>query len=910
MKKRITYQPYQLPACRALLVLLMSFLLGSVSAQPDNGFEEVPVTINVQRVGSTELNAVIHEQTIYLPVKELFDFLKIRNTGGIDSVYGFIADPRSSYVVDKLHQRIICMDKNFSLTAMDLIKTNTGLYLRSELFGSIFGLDCAFNFRSLSVGLTSRIELPAIREMQQEEMRKNMIRLKGEKKADTLVKRKFEMFRLGTADWAITNIRERGNTNTRLNLNLGGIVAGGETNVYLNYNNLLPFKWEQQFFRWRYVNNEKPLLRQATAGNLFVQPTSSVYGAIHGVQFTNTPTTFRRSFGTYRLSNNTKPGWTVELYVNNVLVNYTRADASGFYSFDVPLVYGNSEVKLKFYGPWGEEETEEKSIGIPFNFLPVKDFEYNITAGIINDEDKSRFSRLNFNYGVSNHITVGGGLEYNSSVTSGAAMPYLTTSLRLGNNMLVSGEYTYGVKVKALLNYHLPSNLQFEASYIKYEEGQTAIKPGKLSFNNYLSEKKATVSMPIRSKKFAAFSRLTFSQLELTNMKYTTGEFLITAIYCGMNTNFTTSTVYSDPRHPLIYSTLSNTFRLPKGMRLTPQVQYEHTSNMFSLVKCELEKNLFNRGFLNFTWENNLAHHTNYMGVGIRYNFSFAQTSATVAQNSDITSFVQSARGSLLFNDRTSQFTVDNQSNLGRGGLMVIPFLDLNNNGHRDKNEPKISGLKLRVNGGKMKYNKDSTITVYGLEAYNNYLLEFNRNSFDNIAWHLYKQSYSVTIEPNHFKQLEVPVVIAGEVSGMVFLKDKGDQKGLGRILVNIFRDSVLVTKLLSEPDGFFTYLGLSPGMYTVAIDTAQLSKLDMIASAPVTFQVHESKDGDVKDGLQFVCQKLSAACPVDKNGIRKDSDKDGVPDCIDKELITLPSCFPVDAEGVGKCNSKTLIQR
>lgn len=919
MKGSLPYQsyyhpPYSKTLYKAFVILLFMLLVKtngySRTGDEDDIFDDVSVTLNVQRIGSSEISAIIRDQIIYLPVKEIFDFLKIKNFPSVnnDSITGFFMDAKATFAIEKLNNRIRYWDKIFNVKPGDIIKTKTGLYLRSDYFGSVFGLDCNFNFRSLSVTLISKIELPAIREMQQEEMRKNIIKLKGEKKADTVIKRGFPLFHLGTADWGITNIMEKvSGSKTRVSLNFGAIVAGGETNVYINYNNQLPFNLKQQFYRWRLVNNDNKFLRQVTAGNIFVQPTSSVYGTINGVQFTNTPTTFRRSFGSYRLSNTTKPGWMVELYVNNVLVNYEKADASGFYSFDVPLVYGNSEVKLRFYGPWGEEQTQEQNISIPFNFLPVKELEYNVTAGIINDENKSKFSRLNVNYGLNNHVTIGGGLEYNSSVTSGTNMPFLNASVRMGNNLLVSGEYTYGVKLKGILNYHLPSNLQFEANYIQYAKGQTAIKPGQKSFNNYLTEKKAVLSLPVRGKKFSAFTRLSYNELALTNMKYTTAEFLISAIYFGMNSNFTTSVVYSDPKHPLVYSNLSTTFRLPKGIRLTPQAQYEHTTSSFSLLKCEAEKNLFNKGFLTLTYEKNISHKTNYMGIGVRYNFSFAQTSFSVSQNSNITSFVQSARGSLLYNDKSNKLIADNQTNIGRGGLLIVPFLDLNNNGRRDAHEPKVAGLKPRINGGRIKHNKDSTITVSSLEAYNNYYIEFNRNSFDNVAWQLLKPTYNVTIEPNHFKLIEVPISIVGEVSGMVYYKENGSQTGLGRIIINIFRDKVLVTRVLSEPDGFFTFMGLQPGNYKAWVDSAQLSKLNMESTAPLAFSINDSKEGDVKDGLQFICGKLNSlptrsATIADRT---KDTDGDGVPDYRDKELLTPRSCFPVDADGIGDCKRK-----
>lgn len=112
-----------------------------------------------------------------------------------------------------------------------------------------------------------------------------------------------------------------------------------------------------------------------------------------GAHITNAPTTYRRSFGTYILSDMTEPGWMVELYVNNILVNYMQADASGFFSFEVPLVYGETNVKLQFYGPYGEERSEDRILSIPFNFLPKGTLEYNLTAGVTEDSLMAKYAR-------------------------------------------------------------------------------------------------------------------------------------------------------------------------------------------------------------------------------------------------------------------------------------------------------------------------------------------------------------------------------------------------------------------------------------------------------------------------------------------------------------------------------------
>lgn len=845
--------------CSSVKWILLFILLPTIGFCQQDNYDEISITLNVQRIGSTEIPALIYEQTAYLPIKEVFDYLKIKNTESMsmDSVEGFFINPKAIYLIDRPANKIIFQEKKIDLKSLDLIRTETGLYMRAALFGDVFGLMCSFNFRSLSINLTTKAELPAIREMQQEQMRRNVIQLKGDKKADTIIKRTYPLFHLGMADWSVLSTKEiSGNNFTRLGLNLGAIVAGGETDIYLNYTNNQPLNERQQYWRWKLVNNDNTLLRQVTVGNIYPQATASVYGAVTGVQVSNTPTTYRKSFGSYRLSNTTEPGWLVELYVNNVLVNYTKADASGFFTFDVPLVYGNSSVKLRYYGPWGEERTREQNISVPFNFLPLHQFEYTASAGVVDDGEKSKLGRLNLNYGLSNHITIGGGMEYLSSVISGKGMPFITASVRVGSNLLISGEHTYGVRTKTVLTYRLPSNFLFEVNYIKYDKGQTAIRAGQKSLNNYMEERKVALSLPFRTDKLVAFSRLTFNQLVLTNTKYTTGEFLLSAITAGINTNFTTSAVYTNPKLPLIYSNLSLNFKVARGVRVTPQAHYEYRLNKISMLKCEVEKNLFNKGFMNISYEKNIANLTNYFTVGLRYNFSFAQTSASVTKSTDALATTQSARGSILYNDRSHTFNFSNQSNVGRGGLLVTPFLDLNANGKRDAGEPKVNGLKLRINGGTITHNQDTTITVTGLEAYNNYYIELDKNSFDNVSWQIKKSTINISIEPNHFREIEIPVSVMGEVSGNVNIKTAAKENGLGRMIINIFDSNLhLVAHVLSEQDGYFTFIGLPPGNYTAEVDKAQLTKLHMTASSPVSFKINSTKDGDVVDGLKFSCQ-------------------------------------------------------
>lgn len=830
----------------------------------NDDYDEVPITLYVPRIGSLEIQAIVYGEQLYLPVKDLFDFLKIRNTlsPDFDLVEGYFIYPKDTYSIDKINSRIVYRDKVFELNTRNLIRTENNLYLKSDYFGQVFGLECFFDFRNLSVTLNTKIELPAIREMQQELMRRNIGQLKGEKKADTTIARSFPLLHLGMADWGITSSQQtQGTSYTRLNLGIGGLLAGGEINLALNYYSQEPITLRQQSYQWRYVDNDHSGLRQVTVGKIFPQSTSSVFAPVIGMQFTNAPTTYRRSFGTFTLSNTTGPGWMVELYINNVLVNYTKADASGFFTFEVPMVYGNSIVKLRFYGPWGEESMSEKYISVPFNFIPLGQLEYTVSGGIVENDDKARFGRVNANYGLSRRLTVGGGMEYLSSVSSGKSMPFVHASLVIGSHLLISAVHTYGVSSKMAINYRLPSNLQFDVSYSKYAKGQTAISV------NYLDEKKVVISIPVRGRKFTAFSRLTLNQFTFpfndltafkTHIKYTSAEYLFSGVIAGINSNLTTYALFAERNNTSIYTNLSLTFRLPAGIRFSPQAQYEYKQGKFNMMKAEVEKNIFTRGFLSLSYEKNFTNNANsLLSIGLRYNFSFAQTFFSASTSGKSATTTQSARGSLMADSKTNYLGAGNQTYVGKGGIVVLPYLDMNCNGRRDPGEPKAFGLKLHINGGRIEPNAgDTIIRISGLEAYTSYYLELDKTSFDNIAWQLQKHTMTVVIDPNRFKLIEIAVAVVGEVAGTVSFKENNELKGLGRIIVNIYNgESHLVTKVLSESDGFFNFVGLAPGVYTAGVDANQLIKLNMVSSPALSFKILQNRDGDMVSGLRFVLE-------------------------------------------------------
>ena len=840
-------------------------------AQEEEPAEEISVFVNVPGLGGSEIDAVIKKEKLYLSVPDLFDYLKINNKPslGLDSVSGFFLAPKNTYLINKTNNYINLQSKIYPLSIDDLILTSSTLFIRSTVLGEVFGLDCDFNFRSLSVNLNTKLDLPVIKAKRQAILRSNINKLRSEITADSVIRSKYSTFNLGAADWSVTSSQQQGaHPFAMLNLRLGSVISGGEANVSLSYNTQQNFRLKQQSYLWRYANNDRHTVRQILAGKVQNPSVASLFAPFVGFQITNSPTTLRKSFGTYSLSDYTEPDWSVELYINHILVDYVKADASGFFTFQVPMVYGTIALQLRFYGPAGEERTKEQTINVPYNFLPKNEVEYTVTAGLLEDGKQSRFSRLDFKYGLNRKITVGSGVEYLSSIASSApVMPFLNASVSLTQNIIFSADYTHNVRARVLLNYSSPSGLLFELNYIRYKAGQKAI------YNNFLEERKAMVSRQFKSDSFSLFTKLTINQTVYSLAKQTICDLLLSGNFKGINSNLATYAQFLNNDYYRIYSNLSFVFRLPRKYALRPQVQYIYQTKTINNLRLGMDKQFFGHGFLNITYDNNLNHSMQSVSLGVRFDFSTVRASFTARHANNRANFTQSFRGGSIYDKKTDYFKLNDRNNVGRGGLVVCSYLDLNLNNHRDIDEPKLEGLKLKINGGRIqKNNKDTTIQVLDLEPYASYLLELDKGSFDNIAWRFKNSTFKVTIDANNLKVIEIPVYVKGEASGMVF-KSTNDSIGQSGVIIKFFRNGAfLVGTATTEEDGYFTFLGLDPGSYTAMVDRQQLSRLKMWAyPSLLSFEVKSSTEGDLISDLGFKLKSINGVpVPVETNNINK----------------------------------------
>ena len=212
-----------------------------------------------------------------------------------------------------------------------------------------------------------------------------------------------------------------------------------------------------------------------------------------------------------------------------------------------------------------------------------------------------------------------------------------------------------------------------------------------------------------------------------------------------------------------------------------------------------------------------------------------------------------------MLDDNNGYVKASNRTAMSRAALTIIPFLDFNHNGVKDIMEPGVSGLELRNRSGQLTYNSDRTILrITELQPYIDMVLEIDPVSLDNIAWRITNPKIKIHTIPNQFQEIHVPVVVMGEVSGMVYFKDDSGTSGQGRIIVNILNETgETAARILTEGDGYFTYLGLRPGKYKAVIDADQLENLGYsVSPKEFPFEILIDKYGDIEDTLEFTLKK------------------------------------------------------
>ena len=108
-------------------------------------------------------------------------------------------------------------------------------------------------------------------------------------------------------------------------------------------------------------------------GDVFSPPVDLIARgeAGRGFLFSTFPVDRGSQFDSESIEGDLQPGWEVELYRKDTLLDFKKDDGSGRFVFDdVPLLIGDNDITLKYYGPQGQVRETRRRVRIGTHMVP------------------------------------------------------------------------------------------------------------------------------------------------------------------------------------------------------------------------------------------------------------------------------------------------------------------------------------------------------------------------------------------------------------------------------------------------------------------------------------------------------------------------------------------------------------
>ncbi|PQV49478.1 hypothetical protein CLV33_103109 [Jejuia pallidilutea] len=819
-------------------------------------YEEIIILLKVKTLGNFEFDVYYSKEKIFIPISRIFNLLKVNyNYAAGEKTITGVFDNNKPYEINFEDDIIKIQNTEYKVPLGYLVPTGSDLALESELFAEAFGLNINFNFNGLYIDFEAPFELPIAKEKRLQTLRNNLEKLKNETpNADSTYVREHHILKGGIVNYTINATQSNGKfqgLNGRASL--GTELLGGETNFNYNFNTNNTFNFNQVNFNWRIANDNNKFVKQLNVGNLSGSKITTMQSQLIGASITNAPIRQRSVYGETTITDFTEPYWTVELYINNTLISYVETDISGYYNFNIPLAYGKSEIKLRFYGPTGEERDKELEISIPNNLVPKGKIEYFLDSGLTVN-DAAFFTHGELNYGFNRHLSLKGGLEYVSAFEKNKLIPFAGVSAIANANLFGNMEYVHKVGATFNLNCNINSQHSINFNYETYNPEQEVV------LTPYNQRSRLMLNTPIFIKNTQLMMRNTFEQRKSA---FTTDNSLQSELSFYKNRfsyRLTTFARWNEYSGLNMAGNLTSAIRLPKNIALRAGIAADIKLGTLQNMNVILEKKFKDQSELQITYQDGFSPETRMINLSYRKNIKKISTFLSTAFSKHAVSTSEGISGGFAFDDMGVLKATNNLS-VGTGNIALVPFMDINHNGLRENDEPLVAGLNARIDNRILrKQPTDTILKITGLIPHISNTITLDDSSFENIFWKIKDKHLKVYIDPNQYKTIPVPVCPMGEVYGYAYYNKNNQLKAARGIIINILDEhGNKIAQTMTESDGYYAYLGLKPGNYTIEIDNSQLNKLNMKANTIRNISIKESIDGYSK-GIQklLLTEKIS----------------------------------------------------
>ncbi len=836
--------------------------------------ELVPIEFDLKRDGRAEVVSLQRENKVYLSVRGVFDFLRIKNdyapTEGILS--GFFITPDTSYVIDTRAMKARVGNRSMSLLPDDVTLRADIVYLRIELFDPLFGLAIQYNPRTLKASLATQVALPVFLNSKikrlEDELAGRPLRLKPE----ATFERTFSWINGGQLDYSFRQTLSSAVIPSRsFSTRITGMLIGGDAEARFIGNLSSGVDITQTRLHWRYVPVKAPLFKQYVVGDFVTSGLLS--REIYGVQLTNHPANPRIFFADETLSGQAVTSRGVYMFESSRLSAVDHS-ASGRYNLNSALTYGVNYIDILEFGDWGETFGSTRRIAIPASLVPPGEIDYDVVVGRLRDVGDPWHGELSSQWGVTSRVTAGVRMEYYGyDNLPTKVFPDFNVTARLADHLIGEALLSPNAFLRGTLDLTLPSLVSAGFSYTDYRSVRL--------FNprNAINEITGHVVVPFSPDGMRFAFDLSGTQTILSPARERKARIGLSAFIGVFSPRIATQYGWIHPYDNLDETNLvfhetepSLRVRLPANLFVTLAAPFNHIEGSFRNFRVGVLIQPVSNLLLEFEYDRNFAIQSTFARFRLQWISPFTRVTAGVTRGGDNLLFDQSVSGSVGAVPELGEFFFEsNPSRAGYGTMLIAPFIDANLNGIRDAGEPIISSARLRastigVGGFRLTQLPEIGWVIPRAIPYQNYVVELPQIDLENPLWIPRYRVVEANSAPGTSTYISIPVIAGGSLRGTVLhLKGPTLQEGVEFVKVTLredVSDEELVRvgrpryekKVETFSTGDFEVIGVPPGKYTVSLDGLQLASLRLQGrqlTRPVTIEA--KTDGDIVEGVNFI---------------------------------------------------------
>lgn len=520
-------------------------------------------------------------------------------------------------------------------------------------------------------------------------------------------------------------------------------------------------------------------------------------------------------------------GWVVELYQDDLLLDYRRSNITGTYSFDNILMRGGvNKFTLLFYGPNGQVREETHTLNLADTLAAQGAFYYGLAAG--QNVNGNTTGTLTAEYGLLPTFTLLAGLASLRPQLENPTRQYTLIGAKtvLGPvfaRVDLAGSSQGGAAWQGTVQSRVAIvNLAAEYQSIGEAFSSQYYYPGPGKLERRIAIRTDTAFMPVAHHPLGLFLDADRSfyndQTDISRIQLREASSLEEVGVVHHNTwSISQPDAYRQLKGGLNVSRRVD----PRGfVRFAGDFNYdlvpESTPRSFSVGL----NGTFSR---TYSWSGTFhrefrAGNSLDASLGKTFEAFTTTLSASYYQPAVYTGFV-SLSFSVGYIRAHDEVRFDDQNLALSGTILVRTFIDDNQNGLWDAGEKPAANTSISLNGTTLRNptGPDGTLLLSSLPAY--VPAQIAATGFDDPTVISSVAGYSVVPRPGRVMVLEFPLLMTGEIDGTVYLNDGNQPVEAASVPVEVIDANGRQVKVLYTAfDGYYLFERLPTGKYTVRI--------------------------------------------------------------------------------------------